>query len=584
MQVKVNTCLGQAVETRMPIILANSNHEEERFLREEYTVLKRSGRIEIGYKYDATSKLLDLENGHIAEFLNPLTVRDVINWFVFGEPAKGLNKETDLLKVGPFKNPDGTPPKDKKSSILFIFDMMHSMQDPDRDGHSNPIMTRLLKSIMKELQDQRKFIVLVSDTDYVPPELQHVVTTAKFPLPDLAYLRSVVKKACKWFADNPMNHDEWLKPTEEEEINIARLLVGFRVSESENILARSVQRNCWNRRQNPDIKIGFDIDSLRSEKIRLASDVKGVTLVLPDPGLTLRGKEAMGGSQELINWFDAKNNQYDEEARLDGIKPPRGAVIFGPAGVGKDYTVERLAEAYGWNMLTINLGELDSKWKGETHESFMEAWHAAERCTPCFLVFSEFEKMFAGVFGGGDMTCGGGTDSKVFATFLQLMQRKKNKIFVWALTNAINMIPAPALRAGRFDNIFYMDLPNVREREEVIKVHLRLSGWDSSKLDLNFIKLSEQTDGFSCSELEHMVNEAICYKYITEGPRGVASLKTEHFLEVIPKINTVSKADAEILRQYARDQKIPTANSNPNQKQSKGGKPKKIGAELQSQL
>ena len=281
----------------------------------------------------------------------------------------------------------------------------------------------------------------------------------------------------------------------------------------------------------------------------------------------------------MKEWFATRRLLFSEEARRDGISMPKGAIIFGMGGTGKDWAVENLAQDMGWTTLFADFGAAKGPLMGQSHRQFREILETAEAQAPCHLVVSEIEKMLAGAMSaGGGAALDGGVSSEIFATFLNWMQRKKAPIFVWGLTNEIASVSQPMLRAGRWDKIWFMDLPYAWEREEIFRIHLRKAGWDPDKLNIDIPLLSEKTDGYTGAEIETIVQEGLINKFVHDGAGQKHPVKTEHLLDVIPTIPSTMKMrpkEVDSLRKYAKDGNISFANSpQPNSPTGKvrGGK------------
>lgn len=238
--------------------------------------------------------------------------------------------------------------------------------------------------------------------------------------------------------------------------------------------------------------------------------------------------------------------------------------MFGPAGTGKDWAVENLASTIGWTTLYADLGASKGPLQGQSHKGYREIISAAEAQSPCFLVLSEWEKTMAAAFAGPGVGGINSTDSEIFASFLNWMQRRTAPVFVWALTNDISQIPDSALRAGRWDQIWFMDLPREWERKEIFAIHLRSTGWDAETYKIDIDVLASMTESYTGSEIADIVNKAIILKYTRQGPRSQnVVLTTDHLLRTIKATPSgFSRKGDEIksLREYALKGNFSTAN------------------------
>lgn len=573
---KLKSELAPYIDSRQPVILAVLD-EEDRFLRCEETVLTTTQRVQVVYVIDYNGKLIDRKNGLTDQFNNP---RDVIEWFAKEHKPPEKGQTPNLKANGPVPN-----------SILIFFDIMFHMQDPQGIGHSNPGLTRVIKNVQSDLLKHSRSLILVGNQDFVPPELKHHIAVVKYPLPDRDYMRNVVRLGCKWFAkkEEANNPDKWLQLTDDEELLLATLLLGFRGWEAENVLARAAHENNRKRKENPEHPMGFDVEVIRNAKVETIRSNPALRIVIPHSTLDKKiGMDQIGGAGELKRWFSGRQKLFLEEARGDGIDMPKGAILFGTGGTGKDYAVENLAQSIGWTTLYADLGASKGPLQGQSHKGYREIISAAEAQAPCFLVLSEWEKTMAGAFAGGVAASLDPTSSEIFASFLNWMQNRKAPIFVWALTNDITIVPQPALRAGRWDKIWFMDLPHEWEREAIFHIHLQKRGWSAEEYNIDVPALAAATEGYTGAEIAAVVNEGITLKYLAEGTRAVAKVTTDHFVEAINLVSAsikLKKAEIDALRDYAKKGNIATANSitreDPSAPQPT---PRKLGTSLVSQL
>lgn len=587
---KVTSHLLPFVDARTPVLVVSTGNEDSRIMRNEQPMLIQSKLAEEVYYWDAKGDLTNTSTGATAKVQ---TLMQLVEWFAKDPPENKKDGTSAAATAATPADPSAPPPINlevgpKAKAVLITFDTLSMMVDSGK-GHSSPAVTRTIKNAIKPLMANQRTLVLSGTHMAVPPELDGVCSTLEYPLPDMAYMRAVVRQGRKWFAPPAKKGDvaAWLPMTEDEEIEIATLLMGFKALEADNILARSFRRNSLLRRQDPETPMGFDLETIRTAKIEKIHNSGAMRIVLPQKRAAgeIGGSNLIGGAGGLKSWWNIRRRLFAEDARGDGIDIPRGAVIFGPGGTGKDWLVERLAEETGWTLIHLDLGALKSKWQGETHKNLREVFATAEAQAPCHLAISEFEKMFAGAISGGGNTAVDGTASEIYATFLNWMATRTKPIFVWGLANEIEHVPLPALRSGRFDRLFFMDLPQPWEREEIFSVHLHRTGWDPKENNINLALLAEKTENYTGAEIRAVVNEGIILKFVHEGPRKNVSLTTEHLLaaisEVPPSLN-LKPAEVERMRKYATDGSLIRANSPEKTAAGAGGAPKKLGDKLRS--
>jgi len=568
-KLKVKSVLAPFINSRQPLILLVTD-EEERMLMQEQKILMQTSCISRVYVWDYNGTLTDMTSMKTVAFQSP---RDVIEWFekpFTGDDGKNPDAANNPKPASPPADIRQTGPL--PDSILIMFDVMYHMQDSRSSGHSNPGLTRSLKKSQTALIESRRNIVMVSHQDFVPPELDHQIAVVRYPLPDKEWMLYLINKSLAMLLDpeqaEKAKKDQEMLPdlSVDQREMLASLLLGFRGWEAENILARASSENKTKRLKGQTSEVMFDLEIVRTAKIDTIQKTDALRIVLPhheDGAVPERDLIAGGGN--IKEWFREQNQMFLEGARDEGIDMPKGAIIFGPSGTGKDWTIEHLAKSVGYTTLYADLGASKGPNQGETHRGYRQIIAAAESQAPCFLVLSEWEKMMAGAWGrGGTVDT---VQSEVFASFLNWMQYRTSKVFVWAVTNDILGVPAEALRAQRWDAMWFLDMPREWEREETFRVHLQRTRWEPEKYGIDVRELAMKTDGYSNAEVAAVVNEAIKMKLLRDGARSDKKfLKHQHLVEALTKVtpgvrrpDVAAKNDA--LRNYALDATIPFANT-----------------------
>jgi SpoVK/Ycf46/Vps4 family AAA+-type ATPase len=217
--------------------------------------------------------------------------------------------------------------------------------------------------------------------------------------------------------------------------------------------------------------------------------------------------EDIGGLENLKKWLEKRAQSWSEQARKYNIPAPRGVLITGLPGCGKSLTAKTVSTSWNVPLLRLDMGAVFSGLVGSSERNMRTVIQTAESMAPCVLWIDEIEKAFSGVGSSGDS----GTATRLFGTFLTWMQEKEKFVFVVATANNIDFLPPELMRKGRFDEIFFVDLPTRAERKIIIDIHLkkRLTHPDvigKLKLDDSFIDpLVERTEGFTGAEIEQVV-------------------------------------------------------------------------------
>lgn len=231
----------------------------------------------------------------------------------------------------------------------------------------------------------------------------------------------------------------------------------------------------------------------------------------------------IGGLSELKRWLADKAvifNDLDRAIKF-GADIPKGVMIVGMPGCGKSMTAKAAARLFNIPLVRLDVGRLFGKYVGESEENMRKALKLAEAISPCVLWIDEIEKAFAGLGGSGS---GNEVTTRLFGHFLTWMQEKDNSVFIIATANDISSMPPEFLRKGRFDEIFFVDLPDGEERCRILEIHMRKRGkW---RRDIDFISLIPLTEGFNGADLESTVKTAVERAFINGmQPIGTAELK-----------------------------------------------------------
>ena len=243
----------------------------------------------------------------------------------------------------------------------------------------------------------------------------------------------------------------------------------------------------------------------------------------------------IGGLENLKKWFIRKAKVYTNmgKARDFGVDMPKGVLIAGVPGCGKSLNAKAAANLFNVPLLRLDMGRLMGKYVGESESNLRNAIALAEAISPCVLWIDELEKAFAGI---GESGGNGEVTTRLFGNFLTWMQEKESPTFVVATANDITKLPPELLRKGRFDEIFYVGLPNASEREKIFRIHIG----KRRKKDLENIDLSQlvrKTDGFSGADIEGVVKDAVETAFADDKK----CISTEDILEAINNTHSLSE-------------------------------------------
>jgi SpoVK/Ycf46/Vps4 family AAA+-type ATPase len=259
----------------------------------------------------------------------------------------------------------------------------------------------------------------------------------------------------------------------------------------------------------------------------------------------------VGGMAELKDWLRKRRMAFSDDARKFGLPTPKGVLLIGVQGCGKSLCAKAVASLWRVPLLRLDLGRVFSSLVGSSEQNVRQAIQIAESVAPAILWMDEIEKALAGTQSSSFSDAG--TTSRVFGTFITWLQEKTAPVFVIATANSISQLPPELLRKGRFDEIFFVDLPDRSEREDIFKIHIVKRGRDPEKFDMK--KLADTSEGFSGAEIEEAVASALFDVFDTH-----QELTTESILQNLQAtfpLSRTMKEEIENIREWAQDRARP---------------------------
>jgi vesicle-fusing ATPase len=217
--------------------------------------------------------------------------------------------------------------------------------------------------------------------------------------------------------------------------------------------------------------------------------------------------DKVGGLENIKEWLEVRRLAFSSEAKEFGLDTPKGILLMGISGCGKSLCAKAIATAWNLPLLRLDLNQVYSEAFGSPEEAFRKAIKTVEAAAPCVLWIDEIE---AGITRSGEKS-GDSPTSRIFGYFLTWMQEKAYPVFVTATANQIDLLPPEILRKGRFDEIFFITLPNLKERKEIFRIHLQNRGKNPESFNLD--SLAKNTEGLSGAEIEQAVISALFESY-----------------------------------------------------------------------
>ncbi len=380
----------------------------------------------------------------------------------------------------------------KEPSIFVFFDLHHYLGSAGRPA--DPAVIRSIRDASQAFRTTENLstLVLVSPTIVLPPDLEKTVTVLDFPLPDEHQMHDALSAIIE---ANSGSDRITINLDENGREQLVKASLGLTRSEAENAFARAIVMD--------GVLDISDVAVVLEEK-RQVIRKSGILEFVQNQGSI----DDIGGLENLKKWLNKRNDSWLDVAAEWGLPFPKGVLITGVPGCGKSLTAKCSASLWGLPLLRLDVGRVFAGLVGSSESNMRGALRMAEAVAPSILWIDEIEKGFSDSGSSGDS----GTSSRVFATFLTWMQEKNSPVFVIATANNIEKLPPEFLRKGRFDEIFFVDLPTGTERQLIWNLHLtkRLSKdkivGSEIVVDNGLISdLSAISEGFSGAEIEQAV-------------------------------------------------------------------------------
>jgi SpoVK/Ycf46/Vps4 family AAA+-type ATPase len=348
---------------------------------------------------------------------------------------------------------------------------------------TDPLIIRQTKELGHELEVTRKTLLFLSPVLKLPVELSKEVVVVDFALPDHALLTATFGAIA-----GSLTGEKAVRLDESDREKLIRSAQGLTLKEFSNVLAKTLVTA-------GRIDRGA-IDVVNAEKKQIIR--KSGILEFHEAGESM---SAVGGLENLKEWLLQRGQAFSDRARTFGLPWPKGILIVGVQGCGKSLSAKAVADSWKLPLLKLDMGRLFGGMVGASEENMRMAISIAESIAPAVLWIDEIEKGLSGL--GSSNVSDGGTTARVIGTFLTWMQEKTAPIFVIATSNDISAMPPELLRKGRFDEIFFVDLPTVAERRVIFEIHIKRRGRKPADHDLE--ALTQATRGYSGAEIEAAV-------------------------------------------------------------------------------
>lgn len=423
-------------------------------------------------------------------------------------------------------------------TIFVLRDLHPILKYPYTD--KNAPVVRELRNLTRELKRSKKTIILTSHALELPEELKEEVTVIDFPLPNVQEIDSLISHVVE-------------KPQQLQVSGLAReQLVKACQGLSRARIGRVLAKALATKQQINE----SDIDGVLEEKQQAIRQTGILEFFNSRESL-----KSVGGLENLKQWVKMRQDAFTDEARRYGIPNPKGVLLVGIQGTGKSLSAKTIACEWRLPLLRLDTGRLFGGIVGESESRVRQMIQLAEAIAPCVLWIDEIDKAFGNIISGGDGDSG--TSRRVFGSLITWMQEKTSPVFIVATANNVRILPAELLRKGRFDEIFFLNLPSESERQDIFKVHLqRLRPTRLREFDLGV--LAKCAENFSGAEIEQVVIDGLYRAFGTFVNGQRRDLMTEDILRSIEDtvpLAAIARSQIEDLKRWAAEAGARTASN-----------------------
>jgi len=455
--------------------------------------------------------------------------RDMWIWSV----AEGVRNGLGLLADGPViagtDKPDAgltNLAASKPGSLCATLDIA--------DYLGNAKTLRILRDIIDRFEKNSSTLVMIDGTDKLPEVVKSYARHFELSFPDEGELKEIIRQTLQRIhSKTPIE----IGITQKGLDVIVRNLRGLTRRQAERIISDTVAAD-----QRFDDN---DINIIIAGKRRMIQ--RGGLLEYIKTPLDL---SEIGGMKRLKKWLNQRKDVFSAEAAKFGIRAPRGVLMLGVQGAGKSLCAKAIATAWHQPLLKLDPGTLYASYIGESERNLRRALQQTEMMSPVVLWIDEIEKAFASA---ASRSADGGLSQRMFGTLLTWLQEREAPVFVVATANDIEALPPELLRKGRFDEIFFVDLPSKDVRKEILAIHLRKRHRDPAKFNLD--ELAQASEGYSGAEIEQAVISALNKAYADK-----ADLDTSRVLSALkmsPPLSVTMAESVQSLLAWAKGRCVP---------------------------
>jgi ATP-dependent 26S proteasome regulatory subunit len=402
----------------------------------------------------------------------------------------------------------------------------------------DPVVVRRLRDVGQKFSANRRTVIITAPAITIPPELGSLVEFLELPLPDKQRLRQIIDEMIV-----RVGKTRTLKRTLDPAglDAMANNLRGLTEEEAERATSQAIVS-----RYGVTPETVTDVLDAKKELLRRSGMLEFI-----DASENL---DSVGGLDNLKRWLAQRRGTWEDSARDFGLEPPRGVIILGVQGCGKSMCARAIAGEWKLPLVKFDTAAIFDKYIGETEKRIQKVFRVAEGLAPCVFWIDELEKIFAGS-GPDSASVDAGVSSRILAAFLCWMQDRKAPVFVAATCNNVMGLPPELIRKGRFDELFFVDLPNQVERKQIYAIHLARRKRNPAEFDLD--RVAAAAKGYSGAEIDAAVQTALYAAF-----SGKQNLQTQGLLDALKAtvpLSTTRSEEIQALRAWAKERAVPAS-------------------------
>jgi len=464
-------------------------------------------------------RVLELLTQHTVKLAKPLfkwTITEGLERIDIDlDPQRHNSEPTDVLRHI----------KAAKQAAVYVLADFHPYLD-------EAMHVRLLKDIALSHHETGSHIVLISHELNIPPELKKFTAHFELSMPNSDELEKLIRDTA----------NEWAAQHRGKKVHTDRQTLDAMINNLTGLTLRDAKRLAHNAIYNDGALTKSDLPNVMQAKYELLNNEGVLAFEYETASFS-----DVGGLSKLGDWLKQRRGIFHGEIENKGLDMPKGTLLLGVQGCGKSLAARAVAGIWNVPLLRLDFGALYNKFHGESERNLRESLKTAEVMSPCVLWMDEIEKGIA--VGDND----GGTSRRMLGTLLTWMSEKKTPVFVVATANDIERLPPELIRKGRFDEIFFVDLPKADVRWTIFRIHLEKRELDPKTFDLSI--LVNASEGFSGAEIEQAVVSGLYSAHALE-----ETLNTQHLLhelETTRPLSIVMAEQIQTLRDWASDRTVP---------------------------